>query len=137
MPTTAVGAKAAASYMNTDQTVRDVVTGLTWQRNLPETYTGCVATCTWDKAKAYCDSLVLEGSDDWRLPTMIELVSILDDNAVMPSIDAAAFPNTPSDNFWSASPNTGNSGQAWGVGFAAFQILARAKSDSLKVRCVR
>lgn len=137
MPSTFSGAKTAPNYMPTDQTVQDVVTGLTWQRNLPEMYTGCTGTCTWDKAKAYCDGLVLEAADNWRLPTMIELVSILDDNAVMPSIDAATFPNTPSDNFWSASPNAGDASQAWGVGFAAFQVLARPKTDSLRVRCVR
>jgi hypothetical protein len=137
MPSTIAGAKTPPSYTLADETVADVVTGLTWQRNLPETYVGCAGTCTWDKAKAYCDMLTLAGADNWRLPTMIELVSILDDNAVMPSIDAAAFPNTPSDNFWSASPNIGDSGQAWGVGFAAFQVLARAKTDSLRVRCVR
>jgi hypothetical protein len=137
MPSTSVGAKTPPNYMPTDETVADVVTGLTWQRNLPETYPGCAGTCTWDKAKAYCDALALAGADNWRLPAMIELVSILDDNAVMPSIDAATFPNTPSENFWSASPNAGDSTQAWGVGFAAFQILARAKTDSLRVRCVR
>jgi hypothetical protein len=137
MPSTSTGAKAAPSYMPTDETVQDAVTGLTWQRNLPATYAGCSGTCTWQKAKAYCEGLVLEGADDWRLPTMIELVSILDDNAVMPSIDAAAFPNTASDNFWSASPNAGDVSQAWGVGFAAFQILARPTTDSLHVRCVR
>jgi hypothetical protein len=137
MSSTIAGAKTPPSYMPADETVADVVTGLTWQRILPETYVGCTGTCTWDKAKAYCDALTLAGADNWRLPSMIELVSILDDNAVMPSIDVATFPNTPSDNFWSASPNTGDSSQAWGVGFAAFQILARAKTDSLRVRCVR
>jgi hypothetical protein len=137
MPTTAAGAKTPPSYAPTPETVQDAVTGLTWQRNLPMTYAGCTSTCTWEKAKAYCDTLVLEGAEDWRLPTMIELVSILDDNAVMPSINAAIFPNTPSDNFWSASPNTGDSTQAWGVGFDAFQVLARPKNDSLHVRCVR
>lgn len=137
MPSSIAGAKALPSYMPTAETVHDAVTNLTWQRNLPPTYTGCTSFCTWDKAKAYCEGLVLEGADDWRLPTMIELVSILDDNAVMPSIDAEMFPNTPSDNFWSASPNTGDSSQAWGVGFAEFQVLARTKTDSLRVRCVR
>jgi hypothetical protein len=137
MPTTNTGAKTAPNYLPADETVQDVVTGLIWQRNLPETYPGCAGTCAWDKAKAYCDGLVLSNAEDWRLPTMIELVSILDDNAVMPSIDAATFPNTPSDNFWSASPNVGDISQAWGVGFAAFQVLARPKTDSLHVRCVR
>jgi hypothetical protein len=136
MPST-TGTKAAPSYMPSQETVHDAVTNLTWQRNLPSTYAGCTAFCTWDKAKAYCDALVLEGADDWRLPTMIELVSILDDNTVMPSIDAEVFPNTPSENFWSASPNAGDPNQAWGVGFAAFQVLPRAKTDNLRVRCVR
>ena len=137
MPSRLSGAKAAPMYMPTADTVVDVVTGLTWQRNLPEMYPGCTQVCTWDKAKAYCDALQLEGWSDWRLPTRIELVSILDDDAIMPSIDEEAFPATPADTFWTASSFAGGSNQAWVVKFGAFQSTAEPKNNGFRARCVR
>jgi hypothetical protein len=137
MPSTSAGAKTPPNYVATTDTIQDVVTGLTWQRNLPETYQGCTSACGWEKAKAYCDALAIEGNDQWRLPTMIELISIVDDNTVMPSIDAAAFPDTPAENFWSASPTATGATQAWAVGFSTFQVMARSRTENLRVRCVR
>jgi Protein of unknown function (DUF1566) len=70
------------NYSNTDSQVLDHVTGLSWQRALPETYVGCDrgptagSLCTLSQGAAYCDSLSLEGLDDWRLPSAIEMASI-------------------------------------------------------------
>lgn len=137
MPSRAMGAKAAPSYMPGVDTVVDTVTGLTWQRNLPETYPDCTHVCTWDLAKAYCDSLQLEGQKDWRLPSRIELISIVDDDAVMPSIDAEAFPNPPAEPFWTASTFAGSNTKAWTVKFGVFQSTAEPKVSAFRVRCVR
>jgi hypothetical protein len=137
MPSSIAGAKAAPSYAPTTDTVKDMVTGLTWQRNLPETYMGCTTGCTWQKAKAYCEKLELEGMSDWRLPALIELVSILDDNRVMPAIDAVSFPNTPAEMFWTSSSVSGASDQAWALDFNVFQSNTLPKTNSQRVRCVR
>ncbi len=137
MPSRGLGANTAPSYTLLTDTVVDGVTQLIWQRNVPESVSGCGSTCTWDKAKAYCESLELDGASDWRLPTRIELVSILDDEAIMPSIDAEAFPNTPSQSFWTASIYAGESSRAWVVAFGAFQSIAQAKTSGHRVRCVR
>ena len=58
--------------------------------------------------------LTLEGHDDWRLPTRLELVSIVDFAAYEPAIDRAAFPGTPAFGFWSGSlaPRPGRRGVA-------------------------
>jgi hypothetical protein len=117
--------------------VLDTVTGLTWQRNLPEMYAGCgAAGCTWAAAKLYCDTLMLEAGG-WRAPTLIELVSILDDDRVMPAIDLGAFPNTPATTFWSASTRFSSQNEAWMVSFADYQTTSSAKTGSARVRCVR
>jgi hypothetical protein len=137
MPSRAVGAKAQPNYMATTDSVLDTVTGLSWQRTIPETITGCTTTCTWERAKSYCDSLELEGTRDWRLPTRIELVSILDDDKVMPSIDDEVFPNTPPEVFWTASAFAGEASQAWTVSFGVFQSIAQPKNGGARVRCVR
>ena len=46
---------------------------LTWQ-NPPE-----VETMSWEEAVEYCDNLELEGADDWRMPTIDELRSLIRD----------------------------------------------------------
>jgi hypothetical protein len=63
----------AASYTdNGDGTVTDNHTGLTWQQVPPEAF------YAWPEAIAYAESLSLAGHDDWRLPTMKELLSLAD-----------------------------------------------------------
>ena len=49
----------------------DPSTGLMWQARLPDTY------ATWRQAVAYCDTLILAGFDDWRLPHISELRTLL------------------------------------------------------------
>lgn len=137
MPSKVAGAKAVPGYTVTGETVKDAVTGLTWQRNLPEMYAGCTSVCSWEKANAYCEKLELEGARDWRLPTLIELASILDDSRVMPSIDAQAFPNTPPEMFWTSSSVANVTTQAWVLNFNIFQADALPKTNSQRVRCVR
>lgn len=137
MPSSVPGAKLAPSYMATADTVKDTVTGLTWQRNVPEMLAGCGALCSWQKAKTYCEKLELEGASDWRLPSLIELGSILDDNRVMPAIDPDNFPNTPSEPFWTASSSAEASDQAWSVDFGLFQVAPASKTAGRRVRCVR
>jgi len=44
------------------------------------------------------------GFDDWRVPTRVELLTIVDDTRHSPTIDADAFPGTPSAWFRTATP---------------------------------
>ena len=50
---------------------RDETTGLSWQ-GLPAS-----TALSWGAADAYCSELVLDASDDWRLPDIGELRSIV------------------------------------------------------------
>lgn len=49
----------------------DESSGLVWQ-NPPIDNTGQTLSLAWEEAMAYCDSLVLDNADDWRLPTVNE-----------------------------------------------------------------
>jgi hypothetical protein len=112
--------------------VIDRVTGLMWQRNVDP------GSRLWADAYAYCDGLSLGGHDDWRLPVLIELVSIVDFTQEDPSIDATAFPATPVDSFWTAAPVVGSPGDFWYILFTTgFNYPGHADFLPLKVRCVR
>jgi len=120
------------SYTTTPDTVLDNVTGLRWQRVVS------VATYTQDGAWNYCARLFLEGYSGWRLPTYIELISIVDYGRVLPAIDTVAFPGTPSTFFWSSSQDAwGISLAVWGVTFDDGRAIRVDHNESRQVRCVR
>ena len=88
-----------ASYdTTTPGVVLDNVTGLMWERAVG------LGSHTWADANAYCGGLVLAGRNDWRLPTEIELLSLVDYTKSKPAIDPTSFPNTPAGAFWSSTP---------------------------------
>jgi len=129
----AAGAPNAMSFTdNGDGTITDDVTRLMWQKATP------LDNFEWAAASRRCAELVLAGYSDWRLPSLIELISIADLDRSDPSIDGTYFPLTPSDYFWSStvwgtSPNT-----AALVNFARGNTAQRAMTGVLAMyRCVR
>jgi hypothetical protein len=125
-------APPAGHYVNQGNgTVLDTKTGLVWQRNLS------ASTYTWEEAKTYCTSLTLAGGG-WRLPWVFELSNLVDEQRTSaPTIDLTAFPDTPSEWFWSASPYALSSGNAWYVGFHDGSAGYGVVSVSCRARCVR
>jgi hypothetical protein len=92
-------------------TVTDTMTGLVWQREGDGPRAGCFDfgtfwQCPWAAAEAYCASLTLGGVSGWRLPALMELMTLVNVTKSNPAIDQTAFPNTPSNGFWTASPGT-------------------------------
>lgn len=111
--------------------VRDNVTGLTWERSPAAT------TYTWASAKTHCTVLSLAGLSGWRLPTYIELLSIVDYSKYNPAINAVVFPGTQSSVYWSSSPYASSASYAWAVHFYVGYTYSSAQSDTYYVRCVR
>jgi hypothetical protein len=117
--------------VGSEAVVRDEVTRLVWQRRLdPRRF-------TWKDAMAYCDVLTLAGWDDWRLPSRIELVSLLNLGRTNPSIDIAAFPDTPGEWFWTASRQANDEGRAWFVYFYFGYPDTDPDGNTYPARCVR
>lgn len=79
-------------YTVSDETVIDEVTGLEWQREVEEPIAD-------QNAKEYCQELALAGGGDWRLPTRIELLTIVDHTVRLPATNTFAFPGTPNASF--------------------------------------
>ncbi len=128
------GLPNAASYnTSTPGVVVDNITHLMWQRALP------VARSSWDGAKKACDTLTLGDYTDWRLPTRIELTSIVDIGSYNPAIDVTAFPQPVPDDAlwtWTSSTHSDNAELAWVVDFGEGGV-----GDTLNplnwYRCVR
>ena len=126
---------------NMDGTVSDLVTHLMWQQQVPTTGgPNEDGNLTWGPASDYCASLSASGHDDWRLPSQIELVSLLDYSDLgqgHPAIDSALFPDTPLAAFWSSTTLAGAETNAWTVYFDAGFTYAYDMSTVARVRCVR
>jgi TPR repeat protein len=125
------GAPNLESYTdNGDGTVTDNVTSLMWQKAVP------LDTYTWTDAAAYCRRLTLAGHSDWRLPSIIELYSIVDlgQNG---SINGTYFPSTPLNQYWSSSPVAGGPDGAWHVWFGFGGASYRFVHFASNVRCLR
>jgi hypothetical protein len=122
----------SARYDIQQEAVRDLGTGLTWQRSVPD------GSFTLDEARSYCAELDLSGEPGWRLPSMTELLTLVDEGAQEPPvIDTVAFPSTPSEGFWSTSDFGGAPGLAWQVYFDRGNALYGLSDVSFRVRCVR
>ena len=123
------GAPKCASDRYQPQTggaVYDAATGLTWQQTLD---TGAY---DWMSAKTYCSNL----GGSWRLASLTELQTIVDDTRSNPSIDPTVFPNTPPTVFWTSSTRFGVY-SAWNVNFYSGHTVSENVTATYQVRCVR
>lgn len=68
-----------------------------------KTCRGGAVLCTWTQAIESCENYrySFAGYNDWQLPEIDELKSIVDRKSRSPKIDPGAFPNTPLSHFWS------------------------------------
>ena len=129
----AAGAPNPLAYaVSGDGTVTDQITGLMWQQSVSTTLR------TWTDAIATCSTLTLAGHGDWRVPTEIELISLVDSSAASgPTIDATAFPGTPEGYYWSSLPMADSPANAWLVDFNTGSAYDAAVDGPENVRCVR
>ena len=98
-------------FINKDETVTDINTGLMWQQVDAST-----SRMNWESAISYCEDLTQSNYFDWRLPDQKELQSIVNYSKYNPSISTQFFPNNMSDDYyWSSTTNASNRSYAWGV----------------------
>ena len=126
---------------NGDGTITDSRSGLTWMR--------CAMGQAWDgincvgKPKVYQWSMAMQirhrfaKYDDWRLPDIEELNSIVDPASCGTITGENAFPNMHDGNFWSTS--TYRDSAAWNNMFrgSSCRPFPTPKSSELNVRLVR
>lgn len=95
-------------------TVSDNLTGLMWDKDA-----NAAGLKTWERALTYCNDLILGGHDDWRLPNVKELLSLIDFGKTDPALPGGQpFENVQAhllSYYWSSTTNHGNSDHAWHV----------------------
>jgi hypothetical protein len=111
-------------------TVEDTATGLSWQRSVADENHDAQG------ALSYCAGLELAGNG-WRLPTIKELHTLVDETRTKPAIDPKAFPGTPPAHFWTSSAVAGFSSYAWAINFADGTDIWHPRENRHLVRCVR
>ena len=127
---TSISLWADFSRDDTTQIVTDSNTGLEWQDD------AIGSTMTWQSAIDYCEGLSLDGFEDWRLPNINELKTIVDRSKVNPAI-VSGFDNVLSSYYWSSTTAKNYSNYARIVHFDDGYVDVSSKSNSLYVRCVR
>jgi hypothetical protein len=138
----AVAPPTQYTVISTDE-FQDNYTGLIWQRT--GNSSGLIS---WDQAVAYCSGLTI-GGNTWRLPSVRELATLVDEAQVAPAINRTMFPSTQygarSNNwYWASHPERNSTTAWWGLnyddGFTGFNAGASGAWNYWTVawaKCVR
>ncbi len=111
----------------------DDTTGLIWQDNIDAK----TIKKSRKDAKQYCRSLVFAGYDDWYLPRIKQLKSIVDNKKRNPAI-RDGFKNIKAYHYWSSSPNlSANLINVFNIDFKNGQTYKTNRKGKCNVRCVR
>jgi hypothetical protein len=120
-----------ASYTEdvAESTITDNVTGLTWARTVEPRQ-----QFTQGQAIRYCEQL----GSGWRLPTRLELVSLVDFTVATPGPTInAVFKNTPAQRYWTSSHFVCDPNSVYYVGFDYGSTHPTSPDNAYWVRCVR
>ncbi len=121
-----------ASFVRDGDVVKDSATNLFWQ----DDNASKSVRLNFEDAKKHCEGLSLAGHNDWRLPSLLELQSIVDFKEFKPAINKP-FQNVTPRLYWSSTIYAGDVGRAWYVYFYDGRIHYFIHANDSYVRCVR
>ena len=111
--------------------VYDSKTELTWQSSASS------QKFNWSDAQNYCNNLSYGGQNDWRLPNIYELKSLLDYMKYNPAIATTLIDIRTDNYYWSSSKVLGYFSGIWGILFEGGFVHWKGKSNKLLALCVR
>ena len=111
--------------------VTDTKTGLVWQQ------TDAGMTYTFNAAHQHCADL----GASWRVPSVKELLTIVDESRTNPAVDSAVFSSIPMGGnivscYQTSTPLAGT-GISWLVCFDEGRPTYSSSSEAYRVLCVR
>lgn len=118
-----------------DGTVTDNLTGLMWTKDaqlIP-------GTMPWQAALDACNNLIFANYEDWRLPNLHELQSLIDYSRFDPALPVGhPFINQLSALYWSSSTTADSPFGAWILYFSVGRVYGSGKGNAFSyVRAVR
>lgn len=123
-----------AEYTRDDtlEVVTDSKTALIWQDNSEVT----TKILTFDASQTYCNDLEFAGYDDWRVPSIRELLTTIDTSKYNPAMDST-FQNIGGPGYWSSTLNASTEGMAWQAYINYGRAFVNSKGSDNYIRCVR
>jgi hypothetical protein len=107
----------------------DPQTDLEWQKESP-------GEMTWKDAMLYAEALIVDGKQNWRLPSIFELETLLDRSKYRPVI-REEVPFRDLLSYWSSTTFGPATQNAWIIMFEGAYVLSYSKNNFYQVRCVR
>ena len=121
-----------ASSLFAEDLIFDKTTSLLWADNEASQS----LDITYKEAQEYCSNLVIGSHSNFRVPTLFELMSLIDYNRYKPAI-LRGFENTDNEVYWSTTPFVDDKDKNWAVNFKSGKTDIIAKSYDRHVRCVQ
>lgn len=109
---------------NTNE-ILDNLSGLTWSRNAGLSHN------TWGFSVQQVYVLIMGTNEDWRLPNIRELESLLDYSMNIPALPAGHPFNNLQPNYWSSTPDVSDTNRAWVLGLADGTIARWARTNTV------
>ncbi|MCQ3830177.1 DUF1566 domain-containing protein [Microbulbifer elongatus] len=138
-------APSSRYQLQEDGSVADTETGLIWRACMEGVAgeacdQGEPLALNWAEALTYATALdkkgAASGDDDWRLPNIRELGSLLELQCAGPAINRGFFPNAAQD-VWSSSPSNFHTHYSWYVDFATGALTYGEREKPKAIRLVR
>lgn len=110
----------------------DRQSGLMWQDDSAT----AEAKMTWHEGMQYCGDLRIGHHEDWRLPTVQELFTLVDFGRREPAA-IKAIRHVRSEDYWTSTTDLSDTDDAWLVFFENGAVDNYAKTRKRHIRCVR
>jgi len=93
--------------------------------------------CDTEKFAEVMNQIGWCGNSDWRLPTRLELQSIVNYSQAIPAVDILFFPHTQNGYYWTTDIDIDDLDSAWMIDFLYGNIYGNLTSIPRAVRLVR
>ena len=137
---------SGAAFIRLDRgQVADNANGMTWQRCLVgKTWneasaqcTGSARSMTWDAAVDYVKGLKPTADGAWRLPTAIELMTLVDFKCRGSDRRLNWFGDSDSRVLWSSEVYKPTADYAWGLSFEKAELIYQLRMDEFQLLLIK